>query len=88
MNDNIYNADGSISVATYKAVYENIVSLSVDADSFGLFKNITDEDVEKCMWFAAIMEVLDDVPRRRVEHTFKQKKIEFDYCDFIEEQEI
>ena len=88
MNKNIYNADGSISVETYKAVYETIVSLAGDADRFGLFKNITEENVEKCKWLAAIMDVIDDVPRRRVEHIFKYKKIKFDSCDFIEEQEI
>ena len=84
----IYNEDGSVSVETYKAVYENIVSLSIDADGYGLFENITDEDIEKCKWLAAIIDVIDDVPRRRVEHVFKYKKIEFDYCDFLDEQEI
>ena len=88
MKNNIYNDDGSISVAAYKAVYENIVSLSIDADGYGLFENITDEDVEKCKWLAAIIDVIDDVPRRRVEHIFKYKKIEFDYSDFLDEQEI
>lgn len=88
MKNNIYNADGNISVEAYKAVYQNIVSMSIDADSYGLFKNITDEDVEKCKWWAAIMDVIDDVPRRRVEHIFKYKKINFDSYDFIEEQEF
>ena len=88
MKNNIYNADGSISVEAYKAVYQNIVSMSIDADGYGLFKNISDEDVEKCKWWAAIIEVIDDVPRRRVEHIFKYKKIDFDYCDFLDEQEI
>lgn len=88
MKINIYNEDGSISVAAYKAVYENIVSLSIDADGYGLFENITDDDVEKCKWLAAIIDVIDDVPKRRVEHVFKYKKIEFDYSDFLDEQEI
>lgn len=88
MKINIYNEDGCISVAAYKAVYENIVSLSIDADGYGLFENITNDDVEKCKWLAAIIDVIDDVPRRRVEHVFKYKKIEFDYSDFLDEQEI
>ena len=88
MKNNIYNEDGSISVAAYKAVYENVVSLAGDADRFGLFKNITDENVDKCKWLASIIDVIDDVPRRRVEHIFKYKKIKFHYCDFLDEQAI
>ncbi len=73
-------------VAFYKHVYEDIVSISVDADSFGLFDQITDEDVEKCKWIAEILEVMNDVPRRRMEHIFKYKGIEYDSEEFLEEQ--
>ena len=62
----------------YKAIYEAIVSLSCDADGYGLYDNITNEDVEKCKWIAAICEVLDDVPVRRVKHIFEHKKVDFD----------
>ena len=79
--------DDSLSVETYKSIYDTIVALSVDADSYGLFENISDEDVEKCKWIAAICEVLDDVPRRRMEHIFQYRKVDFDYIDFIEENE-
>ena len=81
------SVDDSLSVETYKSIYDAIVALSVDADGYGLFENISDEDVEKCKWIAAICEVLDDVPRGRMEHIFKYRKVDFDYIDFIEENE-
>lgn len=77
----------SLPIATYKSVYDAIVSLSVDADGYGLFENISDEDVEKCKWIAAICEVLDDVPRSRMEHIFKYRNVDFDYIDFLEEND-
>ena len=80
-------AADAMTIADYKAIYEAIVSLSVDADGYGLFDSISNEDVEKCKWIAAICEVLDDVPRSRMEHIFKYRKVDFDYIDFIEESE-
>ena len=62
----------------YKAIYDAIVSLSCDADGYGLYDDITNEDVEKCKWIAAICEVLDDVPVRRVKHIFEHKNVDFD----------
>ena len=75
-------ATDNMTVAEYKETYEAIVSLSVDADGYGLFENISEEDVEKCKWIAAICEVLNDVPRK--EHIFKYRKVDFDYIEFIE----
>ena len=69
----------------YKAIYEAIVSLSCDADGFGLYDGNTTEDVEKCKWIAAIFNVLGDVPRRRVNHIFQHKEIRFDCERFLEE---
>lgn len=80
-------AADAMTIADYKAIYEAIVSLSVDADGYGLFESISNEDVEKCKWIAAICEVLDDVPRSRMEHIFKHCKVDFDYIGFIEENE-
>ena len=81
------SVDDSLSVETYKSTYDAIVALSVDADGYGLFENISDENVEKCKWIAAICEVLDDVPRRRMEHIFQYRKVDFDCIDFIRENE-
>ena len=78
-------ATDNMTVAEYKEIYEAIVSLSVDADGYGLFESISEEDVEKCKWIAAIYEVLNDVPRSRMEHIFQQRKVDFDYMNFIEE---
>ena len=80
MNAATYN----MTVAEYKEIYEAIVSLSVDADGYGLFENISEEDVEKCKWIASICEVLNDAPRSRKEHIFKYRKVDFDYIEFIE----
>ena len=87
INSTPNSVDDSLSVETYKSIYDAIVALSVDADGYGLFESISDEDVEKCKWIAAICEVLDEVPRRRMEHIFKYRKVDFDYIDFIEENE-
>ena len=80
MNAATYN----MTVAEYKEIYEAIVSLSVDAAGYGLFENISEEDVEKCKWIASICEVLNDAPRSRKEHIFKYRKVDFDYIEFIE----
>ena len=77
-------ATDNMTIAEYKENYEAIVSLSVDADGYGLFESISEEDVEKCKWIAAICEVLNDVPRSRMEHIFQQRKVDFDYIEFIE----
>ena len=74
----------NLSLDRYEAIYEAALSLANDADGYGLFEDITDEDVEKCKWIAAILEVLDDVPRSRVKHIFNYRNIQFDHQDFIE----
>lgn len=74
----------SLAVDGYEAIYDAVLALANDADGFGLFDAITPEDVQKCKWIAAILEVLNDVPQRRMEHSFKYKKISFDYLEFIE----
>ena len=77
-------ATDNMTIAEYKEIYEAIVSLSVDADGYGLFENISEQDVEKCKWIASISEVLNDVPRSRKEHIFQYRKVDFDYIEFIE----
>ena len=85
LDDRFYD-DGDLTVEGYKEIYDLMLSLANDADGYGLFENITDEDVEKCKWIAAIIEVLDDVPARRMKHIFNYRKIEFDYEEFLDEQ--
>lgn len=60
-------------IEMYERVYDEIVGLSLDADAFGLFDSISEEDIEKAKWFYMIMDVLNDVPIRRVQHVFEQK---------------
>ncbi|MCF2595307.1 hypothetical protein [Pseudoflavonifractor phocaeensis] len=71
-----------MTVSDYKKIHDMIIALSIDADGYGLFDRISEEDVEKCKWIAAILETLNDVPLSRVEHIFEQKEIEFDYEEF------
>ncbi len=78
------NETYSLTLEGYEAIYDAIVALSCDADGYGLFEHITEEDVEKCKWIAAIMKVLNDVPRSRVEHVFKYKNIESDDDEFLD----
>lgn len=70
-------------IEDYKRVYDEVVSLSFDADGFGLFEEISEEDVERAKWFYMIMEVLNDVPMSRVEHVFEQKGLD---PDAVEEE--
>ena len=74
----------TLAVDGYEAIYDAVLALANDADGFGLFNAITPEDIQKCKWIAAILEVMSDVPQRRMEHVFRYKKISFDYLEFIE----
>jgi hypothetical protein len=75
-----------LNIEEYKKIHDSIISLSVDADSYGLSdEDISDEDVQKCMYIAAIYETLNDVPASRVKHIFAHKGItEDDVEEFID----
>ena len=48
MNKKFFDVEScEMNIEGYKAIYDAIVSLSVDADGYGLFDAITEEDVEK-----------------------------------------
>ena len=72
-------------LANYEVAYKTLHPMVPDADNFGLFEHIRETDVEKCKWIAAICEVLDDVPVRRVKHIFEHKNVDFDYQQFLED---
>lgn len=76
-----------MTVNDYKALYDAVVNMSMDAEEFGLFDTITDEDVEKAKWIACIMDCLNDVPSRRTKHILREKAINFDVIDFLEEND-
>ncbi len=80
--------DDCMKVETYKEVYKLLVSISCDADGYGLFDKITEEDIEKCKWIYCMYEVMTDVPLSRMNHVFKYKKINFDRYAFLEENEV
>ena len=54
-----------MTIKEYQNIYDSIIELAEDADGFGLFNFISDEDVEKCMYIAAILDTLNDVPATR-----------------------
>ena len=74
----------SLTIDGYEAIYNAVLTLANDADGFGLYEAITPEDIQKCKWIAAILEVLSDVPQRRMQHIFEHKRISFDYLEFTE----
>mgnify|MGYP002518780278 CR=1 FL=1 len=82
----ITDSDGkrvALYAKTAEELYEKVLELSFDADGFGLFKNISDEDAEKALWIAAILEVLNDVPVRRMNHIFHQRNMKYDWEQFL-----
>lgn len=88
LNKKFFDAEsGTLKVEGYKAIYEAVVSLSVDADGYGLYETISEEDVEKCKWISAIYDVLDDVPKRRMKHIFGYRNVEYDPEQFLEEND-
>ena len=74
-----------MTVADYKEIYEKVLALSFDADGFRAFTDTKEEDVEKCIWIAAILDVLNDVPCRKMEHIFRRKKLTVDWAKFWKE---
>ena len=68
----------------YKAIYEAIVSLSCDADGFGLCDGITAEDIEKCKWIAAIYDVVNEAVEKYVNPIFSEMDIQHDWEEFYE----
>ena len=74
-------------VNDYKVLYDAVVNMSMDADGFGLFDTITEEDIEKAKWIACIIDCLNDVPSRRSKLIFREKAIDFDVIDFLEEND-
>ena len=74
-----------MTIKEYQNIYDSIIELAEDADGFGLFNFISDGDVEKCMYIAAILDTLNDVPATRKEHIFKHKRIsQCQYNDWYE----
>ena len=76
-----------MTVNDYKALYDAVVNMSMDAEGFGLFDKITEEDVEKAKWIACIIDCINDVPSSRTKHIFREKAIDFDVIDFLDEND-
>lgn len=74
-----------MNLSDYKELYEQILKISFDMSGESIFIDPTKECIEKCKWICAILKVLNDVPKNKMETLFILKKIEFDYCNFLEE---
>jgi len=73
-----YEPDEEMSVDEYLDLYRKLITLSMDADGFGLFETITERDIVKAKIIRAIIDVLDDVPHRRMKHIMSYKKVDYD----------
>ena len=73
-----YEPDEEMSVDEYLDLYRKVITLSMDADGFGLFETITERDIVKAKIIRAIIDVLDDVPHRRMKHIMSYKKVDYD----------
>ena len=76
-----YEPEEDMSVEEYLDVYRKVLTLSIDADGFGLFEMIIERDIEKAKIIRAIIDILDDVPRRRMEHIMNYKKVDYDVAE-------
>ncbi len=70
----------------YQRLYDKILKMSYDIEEISL-SNPTEEDIEKCKWIAAMHKVINDVPQGKTEYLLMQKKIKFDYIEFMNQQE-
>ena len=65
-------------VAKYKAIYEQIIELTMDAES------ITEQDIDKCKWIACMLDALTDVPAQKAAEIFLKKGINFKAVEFLD----
>ena len=79
-----YEPSEEMTVDEYMDLYRKVLTLSMDAEGFGLFEMILDRDIEKAKIIRAIMEVLSDVPARRVNHIMEYKAVEYDYFEILD----
>ena len=68
----------------YMQLYDDVLEISFDMAGVSICGDASEEEINKCKWIAAIFEVLNDVPKRKMEMMFKCKNINFDYVKFIQ----
>ena len=74
-----------MSLNEYKDLYNRILRMSYDAETFGLFNNISEEEIEKAKIIRVMIDTMLDVPQRRMEHILAYKKVKYDYYEHLEE---
>ena len=76
-NSNVAN-DRPCSIEDYERVYDEVISLSIDAEAFSPMDMMSDEDVERAKWLCLILDVLNDVPKRRMNYLFQHAGLDPD----------
>ena len=74
--------DRQMGLISYEMAYDAMYHMVPDADGFGLFEDIREKDVEKCMWIAAIYEVVAEVVAKYVNPIFSELNIQYDWEEF------
>ena len=62
-----------MTVEDYKEILEFVITLSVDAEGYALDGNYEYDEIEKCIIIREMIEVLNDVPRRRADWILNEK---------------
>ena len=76
--------DSWMDLLSCEIAYYSMHNMVPDADGFGLFDRISEKDVEKCKWIAAIYEVMAEVVEKYVNPIFNELNIQYDWEEFYE----
>ena len=79
-NERNQEAKNIIYNLSYNEVYRHVADIAKDTKRFDTTKN---EDVEKCKWIAAMVDVFFDVPMHNAVNTLHLNNIQFDSKDFL-----
>jgi len=82
-NERNQEAKNIIYNLSYNEVYRHVVDIAKDVKRFDTTKN---EDVEKCKWIAAMVDVFFDVPMHNAVNTLHLNNIQFDSKNFLSER--
>ena len=81
---NKWFGEGNMSIVHYSMVYEDICSVSRDADDFDVYGQISNAEVEKCEWIVAICDVMNSIITKYVSPVLAEANMEYDWFDFYE----
>lgn len=64
---------GEMTVKDYKDLLNLVIDFSMDADCFSLDGNYEYDEIKKCKILEEIIEIINDVPARRVSWILEEK---------------